>query len=50
MSDSDRRPQTVHKHYHLWPDSDCGCFCCAGLIALFFLIYHLAVIKALPWQ
>ena len=43
------KPTTVHKHYHLWPDSDCGCFMLIGFIFLLITIESLASMDKLPW-
>lgn len=42
--------KVVHKHYHMWPGSDCSC---AGLwivTVLALTVMVLAYANALPWQ
>lgn len=46
---SDQKTE-IHKHYYMWPNSDCGCFAVLGVVALAFMVVMLASMKALPWQ
>lgn len=49
MSDPTDNPTEVHKHYHMWPGSDCSC---AGVIIIFMIlvtIESLAKLDKLPW-
>lgn len=50
MSEKDDTRPVIHKHYHLWPSSDCGCFAVVGLAVLCYFIVMLAQVKGLPWQ
>ena len=48
MAEDDDR--VINRHFHVWPEGDCGIFALLAVTVVAVVLYELAKLKALPWQ